>query len=388
MRRTRGPPVTRIKTLVITNDFPPRVGGINYYVDHIVRRFPAGEVTILAPAWHGSAAFDAEYPHEVVRWTSTRLLPTRPVLERALDLVRTVRPDLVLFGAALPFALLGPAILRRTGTPYASFTHGMEIGWGRVPVGRSLVGKIGRDAILLTTVSEWCRDVVRQAVGPRTRIELLPPGIDQRLFHPEVSDTEVRERYGLGDAPVVCCVSRAVLRKGQDQVIRALPRIAAAVPGVRFLVVGSGPSEEHLWRLARSRGVADRVVFAGEVPYRDLPAHFRAGNVFAMPCRSRFVGMEVEALGAVYLQAYAVGRPCVVGSSGGAPEAAFGGEAGVVVDGTNVGAVGDAIIDLLRDPERAAKLGAAGAERVHRDLTWDAVATRLHDLLADSLARA
>jgi phosphatidylinositol alpha-1,6-mannosyltransferase len=374
-----------MKTLVITNDFPPRVGGINYYVDQIVRRFPAGEVTVLAPAWPGSVAFDAEYPHEVVRWTSTRLLPTPPVRDRAIDLVRTEHPDVVLFGAALPFALIGPAIMRETGIPYASFTHGMEMGWGRVPGGKQLVGRVGRDAILLTTVSAWTRDILRDAVGPRPRIELLPPGVDTDLFHPEVSDAEVRERHGLWEDPVICCVSRLVARKGQDQLIEALPRIAAEVPNVRFLVVGSGPYEKKLWSLAKERGVEHRVVFAGEVPYRELPMYFRAGDVFAMPSRPRWFGLEVEALGAVYLQAYAVGRPCIIGESGGAPEAALDGDAGLVVDGTSAAEIGGAALGLLKDPERSAKMGSAGAEWVHRDLGWGTIARRLHALLEGCL---
>ncbi|HVM11779.1 MAG TPA: glycosyltransferase family 4 protein, partial [Actinomycetota bacterium] len=258
-------------------------------------------------------------------------------------------------------------------------------GWGRIPGGKGLVGRIGRDAILLTTVSEWTRQILRDAVGPRPRIELLPPGIDTDLFHPSVSDEEVRDRHRLWDDPVICCVSRTVARKGQDQVIEALPRIAAEVPNVRFLVVGSGPHERKLWELARARRVEHRVVFAGEVPYHELPMYFRAGEVFAMPSRPRWFGLEVEALGAVYLQAYAVGRPCVIGASGGAPEAALDGDAGIVVDGTSAGEVAGAILSLLRDPERAEKMGAAGAAWVHRDLGWGTIAARLRDLLADCL---
>ncbi|HYH27808.1 MAG TPA: glycosyltransferase family 4 protein, partial [Actinomycetota bacterium] len=249
-----------------------------------------------------------------------------------------------------------------------------------------LVGRIGRDAILLTTVSEWTREILRRAVGPHPRIELLPPGIDTDLFHPDVDDGPVRDRHGLGDDPVICCVSRLVARKGQDQVIEALPRIAAEFPRVRFLVVGSGPHEKKLWGLARDRGVDHRVVFAGEVPYDELPMYFRAGDVFAMPSRPRWFGLEVEALGAVYLQAYAVGRPCVIGASGGAPEASLEGDAGVVVDGTSAAEIAAATLELLRDPERAQKMGAAGASWVHRDLGWGTIAQRLRELLSESLA--
>jgi phosphatidyl-myo-inositol dimannoside synthase len=374
-----------MKTLVVTNDFPPKVGGVSHYVDQIVRRFPGNQVTVLAPASPGAAAFDSAYPHEVVRWGSKVLLPTTGARDRILDLVRADRPDVVVFGAALPFAVLGSAVFRRTGVPFATFTHGVEVGWGRLPAGRAVLRRIARDALFLTTVSGWTERVLRHAVGPGPRIELLPPGVDTKLFHPDVSDAAVRARHGLDGNLVICCVSRLVPRKGQDQIIRALPGISAEFPEVRFLVVGSGRYETRLRALSRERRVADRVLFAGEVSHADLPAYFRAGDVFAMPCRSRHFGLEVEAIGVVFLEALAVGRPSVIGDSGGAPEVALGGEAGVVVDGRRAGAVGDGILSLFRNPERAQKMGRAGAEWIHRDLSWDAIAVRLRDLLADAL---
>lgn len=375
-----------MKTLVVTNDFPPKVGGVSQYVDQIVRRFPADKVRVLAPASPGAAAFDAAYPHEVVRWGSKVLLPTLGARDRILDLVRADRPDVVVFGAALPFALLGGAVQRRTGVPFATFTHGVEVGWGRVPPGRTVLRRIAREALFLTTVSGWTERVLRRAVGPEPRIEVLPPGVDTMLFHPDVSDSRIRERHGLDGNRVICCVSRLVPRKGQDQIIKALPEITAEFPDTRFLVVGSGRYETRLRLLARERGVADHVIFAGEVTHQDLPAYFRAGDVFAMPCRSRHFGLEVEAIGVVFLEALAVGRPSVVGNSGGAPEIAREGEAGVVVDGRSTGSVGQGIVSLFRDPERAAKMGRAGADWIHRDLSWDAIATRLHELLTDALA--
>lgn len=374
-----------MKILVVTNDFPPRVGGINYYVDQIMRRFPAGEVTVFASAWPGAGAFDRTYPHKVVRWPARTMLPTPPVLRRVVDLVHAEVPDVVLFAAALPLGLIGPAITRRTGVPYASFTHGVEVAAARVPGGRAALARVGRKAVLLTAVSGWTRSIIRPVVGRRVPLELLPAGIDAEHFHPGVSDASVRERHGLDDRPVVCCVSRLVARKGQDQVIRAMPRIGREFPGARFLVVGKGPDGERLRSLAAETGVADRVIFTGEVPYEDLPAYFRAGDVFAMPCRSRFFGLEVEALGAVFYQASAVGRPSVGGNTGGVPDAVRSGETGILVNPARVDEIADAILALLRDPERAAKMGAAGAEWVHRELTWEAIAARLRGLLESAV---
>jgi phosphatidylinositol alpha-1,6-mannosyltransferase len=180
-------------------------------------------------------------------------------------------------------------------------------------------------------------------------------------------------------------VSRLTLRKGQDKVIRALPWILREIPEARFLVVGTGPDLERLQSLAVRKKVADRVIFAGEVSGDVLPEYFRAGDVFAMPCRTRKLGLEVEAFGAVFLQASAVARPAIAGDSGGAPEAVIHGETGLVVDGNEVDEVAEAALELLGEPEKAAKLGAAGADRVHRDLTWEALSARLRGLLIDAL---
>jgi phosphatidylinositol alpha-1,6-mannosyltransferase len=364
-----------MKAVVVTNDFPPKVGGINYYVAHLVRHLPEGEATVFASDWPGAEAHDAAFPHRVVRWSADSMYPTLGVIDRVEALVREEDADVVLFGAAAPLALMGPTIRRRTGVPYAAFMHGVEIWAAQVPVTRGVLSALGRGAALL-----------RGAIGDGPRIELLPPGIDPSRFHPAVSDRDVRERHGLGDAPVVCCVSRLTLRKGQDVVIRALPAILQEVPDARFLVVGAGPDFDRLRSLARRKGVEDRVVFAGEVPYEELPAYFRAGDVFAMPCRTRKLGLEVEAFGAVFLQASAVGRPCVAGDSGGAPEAVLDSETGLVVDGTDRDEVAGAIVSLFGDRERAEKMGGAGADRVRRELTWQALSSRLRGLLLDASA--
>jgi phosphatidylinositol alpha-1,6-mannosyltransferase len=374
-----------VKTLLVTNDFPPRVGGINHYTAELLRRFPSGDVTVFASSWPGAEAFDASFPHPVVRWETKSMYPTGPVRDRVVELIEAERPDIVLFGAAAPLALMGRALERRTGVPYAAFTHGVELWAGQVPVTRRLLSQVARRAALVTCVSQWAADEMRKMVGPGPRIELLPPGIDRERYHPGVSDAEIRERHGLGDHPVICCVSRLTLRKGQDKVIRALPWILREIPEARFLIVGTGPDLERLESLAIRKKVADRVIFAGEVPADVLPQYFRAGDVFAMPCRTRKLGLEVEAFGAVFIQASAVGRPSVAGDSGGAPEAVIHGETGLVVDGREVDEVAEGILELLGDPEKAAKLGAAGADRVHRDLTWDALSSRLRGLLIDAL---
>lgn len=367
-----------VHVFVVTNDFPPRIGGINYYVDQLMRRLPRGSVTIFTSRFAGWEAFDREYPQEVIRLDTEMMLPTPGVRRRLHDELRQRKPDVVVFGATWPLGHMGPAIRRKLGIPYVGFTHGLELTGTLVP---GLLRHIGRDAAMLTAVSVWARQALGPSFGWDGRMELLPSGIDTDTFRPDVPDAAVRARHGLGDAPVVCCVSRLVARKGQDLLIRALPAVAREVPGVRLLIVGVGPYEAALRKLAASTGMADRVVFAGAAPYAELAAYFRAGNVFAMPCRLRWFGFDVEALGAVFLQGAAVGRPVIAGDSGGAPEAVRHGETGLVVDPDRPEPLAEALVWLLRDPARAEAMGRAGAEWVHREWTWDQMAKRLDGIL-------
>lgn len=374
-----------MKVLVVTNDFPPRVGGINDYVAQLVRRFQPGEVTVFASTWPGAEAFDRTFPQRVVRWPVRTLLPTPRVCSAIGAVIEDQQPDVLVFGAAVPLAYMGEPLRRRFGVPYVACTHGLELAATRLPLGRALLRRLGRSAALVTTVSHFVQARLAPVLGPGPRLAMLPSGIDARVFRPDVSADVVRARHALGDGPTVCCVSRLVARKGQDQLIRALPRLAREWPNLRLLVVGKGGYERALRRLAARLDVEGRVVFAGEVPYEELPAYFRAGDVFAMPCRTRFAGLETEGLGAVYLQAAAVGRPCVGGRAGGAPEAVRHGETGLVVDGGDLDAIASGIGELLRDPVRARVMGEAGAAWVHGALTWDHMAARLRTLLDECL---
>jgi len=370
-----------VRVLVVTNDFPPRVGGINDYVHQLVRRLDPGSVTVLASTHPGAAAFDATFPQRVVRQPVRMLLPTPAVLAAASRLVAAEQPDVVLFGAAAPLAMMGATLRRRHGVPYVACTHGLELAATRLPPGGFFLRRLGHTAAAVTVVSHYVRERLVPFLGPGSRVELLPSGIDAERFHPAVTADHVRRRHALGPGPTIACVSRLVPRKGQDQLIRVLPRLAGEFPHVRLLIVGGGSYERALRRLAARLGLEQRVVFAGEVPYDLLPAYFRAGEVFAMPCRSRFGGLEVEGLGAVFLQAAAVGRASIAGHSGGAPEAVRHGETGFVVDGNSLDDLTAALLALLRDPARAHAMGVAGAAWVHGALTWDHMAARLRNLL-------
>ncbi|WP_131740181.1 glycosyltransferase family 4 protein [Actinomadura roseirufa] len=372
------------RTLVVTNDFPPRPGGIQAFVHGLASRRPAGSVVVYAPAWEGAAAFDARQPFPVVRHPGSLMLPEPGVLRRAGEVLRAEGCDSVVFGAAAPLGLLAPALRRRGAERLVGITHGHEAGWAALPVARTLLGRIGEGVDVLTYLGEYTRSRMARALSPEAaaRMARLAPGVDERVFRPGCGGGEIRERHGLVDRPVVVCVSRLVLRKGQDALVHAWPRVLRSVPDAALLLVGGGPYRAELERLVVSAGVEGSVVFTGSVPWEELPAHYDAGDVFAMPCRTRRRGLDVEGLGIVYLEASAVGLPVVAGDSGGAPDAVVDGETGVVVPGRSVARVAAEVTGLLADPARARPMGGRGRRWVEREWRWEVQAARFGSLLA------
>jgi phosphatidylinositol alpha-1,6-mannosyltransferase len=370
------------RTLLVTNDFPPRPGGIQQFVHNLAVRQPPGSVVVYSSTWRGAAEFDAEQPFEVVRESTGILLPTPAVARRAAELARAHGCDSVLFGAAAPLGLLAHGLRRKTGVERAvGITHGHEIGWAALPGARGLLRRIARGNDVITYLGEYQRTRLDRALHGLTDLRRLAPGVDVDKFHPGVDGSAVRRRHGLSDRPVVVCVSRLVPRKGQDMLIRALPEIRRRVPGAALLLVSGGPYRTTLERLARENDVASDVVFTGSVPWAELPDHYAAGDVYAMPCRTRAAGLDVEGLGIVYLEASATGLPVVGGDSGGAPDAVRDGETGYVVGGADVPAIATRVAELLADPVKAKAMGTAGRAWVEAEWRWETQAARLTDLL-------
>ncbi|ORW89006.1 alpha-(1-2)-phosphatidylinositol mannosyltransferase [Mycobacterium sp. IEC1808] len=376
------------RVLLVTNDFPPRPGGIQSYLGEFVGRLAGAgshSVLVYAPQWKGADAFDdaAEAAgYRVLRHPGTLMLPGPAVDGRMRRLIGEHGIDTVWFGAAAPLALLAPRARQAGATRVLASTHGHEVGWSMLPVARSVLRRIGDGTDVVTFVSRYTRSRFASAFGPEARLEYLPPGVDTDRFRPDpAARAELRARYGLGERPTVLCLSRLVPRKGQDALIKALPSIRRRVDRAALVIVGGGPYLDALRKLANDCGVAEHVTFTGGVPADELPAHHALADVFAMPCRTRGAGMDVEGLGIVFLEASATGVPVIAGLSGGAPETVRHNKTGLVVDGRSVDEVAEAVGELLADPERAAAMGAAGREWVTSQWRWDTLATRLSDLL-------
>ena len=378
------------KTLIVTNDFPPRPGGIQAFLHNMALRLDPQQLVVYASTWkrtregvEATRAFDAEQPFTVVRDRTTMLLPTPGATRRAVGLLREHGCASVWFGAAAPLGLMAPALRGAGAERLVATTHGHEAGWAQLPAARQLLRRIGDGTDTITYLGEYTRSRIAPALTPEPgwKVFSSTPGGSCAIRAPASGGDEVRARLGLTDRPVVVCVSRLVRRKGQDTLIRALPRILAAEPDTVLLIVGGGPYENDLRRLARETGVSSSVRFTGAVPWSELPAHYGAGDVFAMPCRTRRGGLDVEGLGIVYLEASATGLPVVAGDSGGAPDAVLDGETGWVVKGGSPEEAADRITVLLGDAELRRRMGERGREWVEEKWRWDLLAERLKALL-------
>jgi phosphatidyl-myo-inositol dimannoside synthase len=372
------------RTLIVTNDFPPRRGGIQSFVHELALRLDPGQLTVYAPKWDGDAAFDAAQPFEVVRHPTSLMIGGPSVRRRAAELARSRKADVVIYGASAPLGLITP-VLRKAGVRRAiAITHGHEAGWAALPVARQLLRRIGDETDVMTYLGEYFRVRVAGALSPQAaaRMARLHPGVDAGTFRPDQAARRlIRDRHGLGDRPVVVCVSRLVARKGQDTLLRAWPAVTEKIPDAVLLIAGRGPYAKTLRQLAEQAGVAGSVIFTGPVPQDELAAHYAAGDVFSMPCRTRRGGLDVEGLGIVYLEASATGLPVVGGDSGGAPDAILEGETGYVVGGRDVNALSERLTALLQDPAGAKAMGEKGRAWVERDWNWDVIASRLRTLI-------
>src|SRR5689334_966061 len=267
------------KTLIVTNDFPPRPGGIQAFLHNMALRLDPERLVVYASTWKRSregveatAAFDAEQPFTVVRDSTTMLLPTPAATRRAVGLLREHGCSSVWFGAAAPLGLMAPTLRRAGARRLVATTHGHEAGWAQLPVSRQLLRRIGEGTDTLTYLGEYTRSRIGAALteAAARRMVQLPPGVDEKTFHPASGGAVVRARLGLTDRPVVVCVSRLVPRKGQDTLILAMPRILREVPDAVLLIVGGGPYRGELEKLAGRTGVADAVRFTGSVPWEEL----------------------------------------------------------------------------------------------------------------------
>jgi len=370
-----------MRALWVTNDLPPRSGGIEVFVGSLLERVHPTSTVVLGPAGDGAAAaHDAGQPYRTVR-ASGGVQPTPTIRRRAIGLARQHDVEVVVLGAMWPLGELAPALHEQLGVPVVALSHGLEAGLVRVGGGK-LVRRATRGLAAVTTISDWSEQRLQPHVGAE-RIVRIAPGVDAQRFRVDPSVGHGwRRRWGIpADAPVVGCVSRLVPRKGQDTLVRCWPEIRRRHPDAWLVLAGEGPLQTRIERQVGRIDGRSQVVLAGRAGDADLPGVYAAMDVFAMPCRDRWAGLDVEGLGIVYLEAQAAGLPVVAGRSGGAPETVLDGTTGTVVDGRDRAAVIAAIDRWLDDPVARQQAGHAGRRWVARRWSWTRAAERFTRLL-------
>ena len=374
-------------TLFITNDFGPRAGGIETFVHGLIERLPKGSVIVYTSAQPNAAEFDAkwmkDYGVEVIRDRSKILLPTPRVIKTCQEIMKSRKLSRVAFGAAAPLGIMSRAMRRAGAEKIVTLTHGHEVWWAKVPPFSLALRYMSNELDAIAYLGNYTKGEISKALSKSdvSKLIQIAPGIDVDHFIPTDS-SDLRAELGLTDKAVIISVGRLVHRKGQDKLIASLPSIKAEIPNVHLVLVGVGPHQDYLEKLARKLQVTDCVTFIGRINYAELPKYICVGDIFAMPSRSRFFGLEVEGLGIVYLEASSCGLPVVGGKSGGAPDAVLVGETGVVVDGTNTFEIAQACIELLNNPELSSLMGATGRAWIIENWRWEIWATKYAALLA------
>lgn len=368
--------------LLVTNDFPPKLGGIQQYLWELWRRLDPKRFEVHTTPYAGDGAFDAEQDYRIVRSPEPWLAPYPWLAKRLDSAARNFDADLLVIDPAVPLGIIGPFLER----PYAVVLHGAEVTVpGRIPGSRQALARVLDKAVGVISAGEYALDEAERAVGRELHNVVIPPGVDVDRFHPLADDAhhDIRSKFAIAaDAPLVVSVSRLVPRKGMDTLIAAASRLQRQFPDLVVCIAGDGRDR------ARLQGRIDvlnaPVRLLGRISDDDKAALLSAADVFAMLCRNRWGGLEQEGFGIVFVEAAAAGTPQVAGDSGGAGEAVVDGETGVVVAADAlVGDVTSAIAELLADPQRRTEMGAASRRRAETEFSYDVLAMQLQSTLDD-----
>lgn len=380
--RWHGTQNSLIKHLLVTNDFPPKVGGIQNYLWELWRRLPPSDFVVLTSPYKGAEAFDRSQPYRIVRTKEPVLLPSPIMVRRIRALASQFGAALVVLDPAVPLGVVGPHL----GLPYALALHGAEVTVpARLPVGKQAMAWALGGAKLIIGGGTYPIAEARRAQPQLPPVVEVPPGVDAERFRPLPPDerARVRRSFGIsGKTRLVLSVSRLVPRKGMDVLIQAASLLSSTgdFPDLEVAVAGTGRDRERLQRLIRKSSSPTRLL--GRVADSDLPGLYGAADVFVLCCRTRWGGLEQEGFGIVLLEAAAAGLACVAGNSGGAKEAVSDCHTGFVVrDPGDPTQLAGYLKRLLDDPGLAAAMGAAGRARAQAEFSYDSLAARLREAI-------
>ena len=368
------------KTLVITNDFPPRKGGIQTFVSQLLGELDPRSVVVFTSNWAGAAEYDQTMNYPVIRTKSSVLLPTPWRIKQLKQVMQTYGCEQVLFGALAPLGLMSRSLKRLGIKNIVALTHGHEAGWAKIPLLRLLLKLSAKHVDVVTYLTQYTKGEIQPLLNPNSHLIQLTPAVDANRYAPVTAELkdQFRAKYDLTGNLVVLGLSRLMPRKGFDLVIKSLPKLVSDFPNLKFVIAGGGPDKKRLLKLTKRLKMSDYVKFLGSVAYQDLPEIYNLADVFVMPCRTRLAGLDVEGFGIVYLEAAATAIPVLAGKSGGAVEAVLPGKTGELVDQFNFT---QQLRRLLSDATLRNEYGAAGRSWVSKDFTLTSRGKKLQELL-------
>ena len=370
-----------VKHLLVTNDFPPKIGGIQNLLYEWWRRLPSESFAVLTSPYSGSKQFDAAQSFEIRRTREPVLLPHPLMVHKINKMAKQFGAELVVLDPALPLGLIGPNL----NLPYAVVLHGAEIVVpGRLPVVSRLLARVLNNAELIIASGSYPAAEASRVCRSSKRIDVITPGVDIQRFKVLSSEQriEARKQFGVAeDAELIVGISRLVPRKGFDVLIRAVARLAIEFPKLRLIVGGDGRDRARLERIARE--LMSPTTFLGRVSDDDLPKLYGCADINAMLCRSRWMGLEQEGFGIVFAEAAACGVPQIAGRSGGASDAVDHNITGLIVeDPTRVDDVVSSLRRLLVDKSQLLKMGQASRLRAENLFDYDKLALKLGQVLS------
>ncbi|MGA1329549.1 MAG: glycosyltransferase family 4 protein [Candidatus Nanopelagicales bacterium] len=356
------------RTLVITNDFPPRKGGIQTFIEQLLSQQYPRSLVVFTSNWTGAAEYDATLPYDVIRIRGKLLLPTPKRIREAKKLAKRYDCDQVLFGALAPLGLMSGSLKRFGIKNIVAITHGHEAGWAKIPLLRTLLKLSAAKVDVVTYLTQYTKEMILPLLKSETKTIQLTPAVDVTRYQPAnpTLKMELKKKYHLENNLVLLGLSRLMPRKGFDSIIKLMPKLITEFPELKFVVAGGGPDKDRLIKLAKKFNVSDRVLFLGSIPYDELPQVYQMADVFAMPCRTRFFGLDVEGFGIVYLEAAATGLPVIAGNSGGAVEAVLPGITGELAERNNLE---KKLRQLLQDEQLRERYGQQGRRWVETEFS-------------------
>ncbi len=350
------------KTLFITTDFPPDLGGVANYYKNVCAHLEADKLFILAP----ERKTEDNYPYRVMRkrlffkrfWPKWALM-----LLRAWQAAKKIRPKIIMAGQVLPAGTVALILKKILNVPYLVFTHGMDITVPqKYPRKMKLMKKVLAEAKYVIANSRFTKKELLGLGIAGDKIAIVYPGVDM----PKEDVPKIK--------PIaLLSIGRVVKRKGFDKVIEALEKMIDIDPHIHgslnYTIVGSGEDEKRLMKMALDKGLGGRITFAGAVSPAELPSYYASCDIFIMPSR-RLANGDAEGFGIVFLEANSYGKPVIAGKSGGVGEAVIDGQTGLLVDPEDADDIALAIAKLMKDKDLRERLGRQGKERAEKEFDW------------------